>query len=144
MTRGKETACTTELIKSIFAAGGFAWKIPDPTPGGYKTAKRPFDVFGCFNGKMFAIEAKYMPRYGPFGPNKLAEHQHKALGQVLDAGGLSYVVLFVSSHRKNRLFVFKYADFRRLSKSYTHVQMLDMPYIEKKGSVYNVDWLKNG
>ena len=140
MTRGKETACTTNLIKDIFAAGGWAYKIPDPTPGGYKTNKRPFDVCGHFYGNFFAIEVKFLPRYGPFGPNKLADHQHKALRHVSERGGLSFVVLFVNSHNENRLFWWPYTTFAN-QKTIRHEQLIELPYLSNRKGGYPLDWL---
>ena len=55
-----------------------------PTTGGFGRSGVP-DIVGCFNGLFFAIECKA-------GSNKPTTLQQKNLDQIVQAGGLAWVV----------------------------------------------------
>lgn len=141
----KEAPYTTKMTKGLREAGHFVYKLPDPQGSGFGsdvknkfTAKRPFDVVACINGKLFAIECKYMDKAQSFRPIRLAPHQHDNLRAVLKAKGKSLVVLFLKHLGRVRLIPFKYSEFNR---SFGAKELLERPYVLTKGLSYPTDWL---
>lgn len=145
MTRKKEGEHTTSLIKGIRAAGGVAWKIPDPV-GCYKTVERPFDVFGGYQGRLLAIECKWMNKPAAFGLRHLAEHQIKALNDCHKIGAKCFVVLFTKFEKRIHMLVYRWETFRKLTKSHSKDSMLTAigrgASTKKRGNAFSATWLR--
>ena len=79
--RNEAEVCT--IIKNSFIAiGEECWKIPDPTGDFASTIKRPFDMFGSFEGNPLYLEVKYMNKMQSFNLNRIEDHQIEALDSL--------------------------------------------------------------
>lgn len=137
MARGAESRFTSDyLMPSLYAAGCWAYKIPDPQiiPGHkVATSERPFDIVVCTNsGSFVAIEVKWLDRYEAFGCHTKApfsEHQKKNLTNVKKVGGDSLVMLGVQAYGEKRLHVWNYSDLFAVGRNLTKMEMLKCPYL---------------
>jgi hypothetical protein len=107
MAAKKEGIYTTAFIRWL-NKDGFAFKIPDPSPGGYATVKRPFDVVGLYEGHYYAYECKWIKEPAAFGGRHLRPHQIDGLNKVKANGGHPSTVLFTRYNKKVRAVIFEY------------------------------------
>jgi penicillin-binding protein-related factor A (putative recombinase) len=116
MARKSEQKYTTILKKSFHNLGAWFYKIPD-SPNQFQFAK-PFDAFLVVRGISMAIEAKWIDwtRSGSgFSKKQLRGSQISGLSDHFEAGGRSYVVLFLKAQRSEiRLYVWKWCDILEL------------------------------
>lgn len=141
----KEKQFNNELVASIRAHGGWAFKPSDARMGGWNlerptfTPPKPCDLLVCWRGKFIAIESKQIKKWQAFGPNVLSPNQIKNLDAIEKAGGQAVVALNVRIPREeDRLLFFRYEGFSRLEKSIHRDKLKELTYVTKKKGIYDV------
>jgi hypothetical protein len=128
MAAKKEGIYTTAFIRWL-NKDGFAFKIPDPSPGGYATVKRPFDVVCVGSGYFYAYECKWMKEPAAFGERHLRPHQIEGLNKVKANGGFPGVVLFTRYNKKVRALTFEYPFVKNTITKAEVIAMLSAPHL---------------
>lgn len=140
---------TTDMIKGIRNIGGQAEKIPDPTPMPgmpYMTVKRPFDVFGCYKGRMLVIEAKWLKEPEAFGKRHFSSHQLEKLQAYDRAGAMCFIMLFTKYERRIHMMVWRWSTFNQRSQAYGKKQLIELikqggSTVKRKGA-FPATWLR--
>ena len=133
----KESVFCTEIIKSLRAAGCFAFKIPD-SPASYGGAKmrfsagKAFDIHAVTAGVPLAIEAQLYKQFKGFGLNQLRDEQIDTLNAYWEAGGRAYVALNIriaASREKNQKHENRLLLFEWPMRFYSKAEIMAYPYI---------------
>ena len=144
----RESKFLTELKKSFHDKGAFFYKISDSFhSGGLRfDSPKPFDVFGCYNGIPFAIEAKTITDYKSFGIGFLRDCQVDGLSAWSNAGGRSFVFLNIRRggnksrgiKRLNRLIVFKWKELQDVGRNIRKKDLEFLPFVDGKKSRFDL------
>lgn len=121
----------TEIIDAIKFHGGYAKKFYDSFGAGQGTRfvqKKPFDIFGHYKTRAFAIECKqqtqkiYAGDYQVLDLGELKTHQVAGLDEFLESGGQSFVFInlrvsgWKSSKRIDRIYILPWTRFSEYPK----------------------------
>jgi penicillin-binding protein-related factor A (putative recombinase) len=74
----QESDFQSTTTHSFFSAGGYMYKIPDPSLAELESGfalKRPFDAFGVIEGEPYFTELKFQQGYSAFAFSKIEDHQ---------------------------------------------------------------------
>jgi len=110
-----ESQLNTLIKNSIVAAGGWAFKIPDPSGlSALQSIQNPFDGFGIMRGYPIYWESKYIRTLKSFNLQMIQDHQISNLCRIkelLTNIGEYWIVLGVKVNRgDNRVYIFRDVD----------------------------------
>lgn len=92
------------IVRNLLNRGYYGYKIPDPPQGAIdRSAKRPFDLFGCTPSKTWFVECKFVRGESNFPFDSVREHQYEALLKIAGLASkntLSFVMVGFWSPRK--------------------------------------------
>jgi penicillin-binding protein-related factor A (putative recombinase) len=74
----QESDFQSTTTRAFFSAGGYMYKIPDPSLVELESGhalRRPFDAFGVLDGEPYFTELKFQQGYGAFSFSKIEDHQ---------------------------------------------------------------------
>ena len=93
----RESDFNTEIVNSIKALGGWAYKIPDIVPGGGSrfTPDKPCDILGGYKGKFIGIESKQMKKFEALGIRHVRYNQEKSLDEMVAKGNRAFLFINV-------------------------------------------------
>jgi penicillin-binding protein-related factor A (putative recombinase) len=128
----KESDFHKEVVKNLTAIGAYCKKLDD-RPGGNR-CKQPFDLFGSYNGKSFAIECKQKKKYGSFSKSDLNGDQEKTLTDYENqGGGKAFVFLDIRlADDYSHIFIFSWKNLKKIWEkgSIKKEELKKMEYIE--------------
>ena len=149
----RESVFITEVKRSIFAYGGWAYKLSDMPQSMIRGARfnpeKPFDLACCINGKFVGVECKQLKKYEAFGLRHIRETQIRGLDGILDGLGRAFVFVNIrqqadkkkGTSRLNRLIIFDWDVWRNRWKIGTSKkeEMLKMPFITGAKGYFPID-----
>lgn len=148
MAKKNEMKFLTGLKKDFKRHGHYFYKIPDTPISARFMIPKPFDCFIGMFGSYGGLEAKYADSKKDKSVkwNDLRPNQHEGLQDIIDRGGLGYVVYQIKFGRENRMYFWEYREFRRLiwkhKKGAAKVMPMDivdkMPYVLGKKNKFDV------
>jgi hypothetical protein len=146
----REAQFSTEVTRSLKAAGAWAWKIPDqPVSWTFRhtrfAAEKPCDILFCYRSKFGAIESKQMKKFEAFGLRHMRDSQIRNLDEISERGGIAYVFLNVRIARKeNRLIALDWKVWKAQLEimSLSGKEVAALPHIKGTGDRFPLsDWL---
>ena len=155
----KEAIFITEVKRSIFKYGGWAYKLADMPQSMLQGARfnpeKPCDLVASINGKFVGIECKQLRKYEAFGLRHIRETQVRGLNGIIHNGlGRSFIFLNIRQKadkergikRLNHLIIFDWDKWRHLWEGRTtkkHELLTVTPIPGKNGMFPLHDWVMN-
>jgi penicillin-binding protein-related factor A (putative recombinase) len=139
-----EKQVCTEITKSFFQHGHYAYKIKDPN---YQeimrgAEKRPFDIVAFVNEFGLAIEVKLIKKWQKFSPIMFKEHQFYHLDKIKNQGGLAYVFLNIRipELKENRLIIFDWHKWGEVLKKtgLSRERLAELDYCQGAKGLFNL------
>lgn len=130
----RESVFCTEVVRSIRAQAGWAYKVPDMPQSMLRGSRfnlpKAVDILACYEGRLYAIECKQIKKYEAFGLKNVRPSQAETLDSVGRAGGQAFVFLNVRiAHAVNRLYIFKWQHLKDLGSSIKKNELELLPSI---------------